>query len=202
MATTGDYINNAASKYGVPTSILNSLVVNESAGNPNARGAAGEIGLTQIMPSTAKGLGYSPAELWDPQTNVNAGAGYLAGLYQKYGSWTAALSAYNSGSPSSSAGQSYAARVLQGIDTSALTTTNNSASSAPGDALAPNGNGTPGAATSTASGGSASQSSLPSGSLWGLATGSSSPGYRTYLAGGALVVVLAVAGLAALVWKG
>lgn len=194
MATLADYISNASQQYGVPSAILDSLVNTESSGNPNAVGAAGEIGLTQVLPSTAQGMGVAPSALYDPQTNVNTGASYLAGLYSKYGSWTAALSAYNSGSPNSNAGLSYAARVMQGVDSSALATTSNSGSSAPGAAMAPTANGT--------TSGTASQSSAPSGSLLGLVTGSSTPSYRTYLAGGALVVVLAVVGIAALVLKG
>ena len=70
-------------------------------------GSAGEIGVFQLMPSTAAGLGVDPADVND---NVSGGVSLLAQLYQKYGNWPQALSAYNSGSPNGAPG--YANSVL------------------------------------------------------------------------------------------
>ncbi len=52
----------------------------ESAFDPNARSYVGAQGLMQIMPSTAKGLGLTPAEVWQPEKNVNAAARCIVGL--------------------------------------------------------------------------------------------------------------------------
>jgi soluble lytic murein transglycosylase-like protein len=70
-------------------------------------GSSGEIGVFQIMPGTAAGMGIDPS---DVEQNISGGISYLAQLYQKYGNWPAALSAYNSGSPTGSPG--YANSVL------------------------------------------------------------------------------------------
>jgi len=70
-------------------------------------GSAGDTGIFQIIPSTAAALGVDPT---DPTQNIQGGVSLLAQLYQQYGNWTAALSAYNSGSPTRSLG--YATSVL------------------------------------------------------------------------------------------
>ncbi len=102
-------ISGASSAYGVPPSILSNLVAVESGGNPYAVSGAGAIGYTQLMPNTAASLGVNP---WDPAANVYGGANYLSQLYGQYGSWPAALSAYNTGSPNSALGLQYAADVM------------------------------------------------------------------------------------------
>ncbi len=87
-------IENASAQAGVPKNILGALVKAESGGNPNARSKAGAIGLAQLLPSTAKGLGVDP---YDPVQNVMGGAKYLKQQYDKYGDWELALAAYNAG---------------------------------------------------------------------------------------------------------
>lgn len=52
----------------------------ESGFNPNAVSGAGAIGLMQVMPDTAKKLGYEPRELRDPETSMAAGQKYLGVL--------------------------------------------------------------------------------------------------------------------------
>jgi soluble lytic murein transglycosylase-like protein len=49
----------------------------------NTMGAAGEIGLMQVLPSIAKLLGFrgDDAELAEPATNIRLGATYLAGAW-------------------------------------------------------------------------------------------------------------------------
>jgi hypothetical protein len=52
----------------------------ESGYNPAAMGGAGEVGLMQILPSTARMLGFTgtDAELAAPQVNIHYGVTYLA----------------------------------------------------------------------------------------------------------------------------
>lgn len=84
----------AAQAHGIPPWILAGLVRQESAFNPRARSAKGAVGLAQLLPETA---GFSAAKLEDPQTNLKAGAAFLRKLWERFGSWEAALAAYNAG---------------------------------------------------------------------------------------------------------
>ncbi|MBA7468050.1 hypothetical protein ES707_03291 [subsurface metagenome] len=56
----------------------------ESRFDPTAVGADGEIGLMQIMPGTARMLGFSGslAELADAEINIAYGTAYLAGAWR------------------------------------------------------------------------------------------------------------------------
>jgi len=87
-----------ARQYGIPEGIFLGLIAAESSWNPKAVSVAGAIGLTQVMPSTAKLLGYNPAELkHDPKLQLEAGARYLKDMYEEFESWEKALAAYNAG---------------------------------------------------------------------------------------------------------
>lgn len=85
----------AANQYGIPPSLFLSLINTESGWNANVRGAAGEIGLGQLMPSTAASLGV--ANPYDPVQNLYGAAKYLAQQYASTGSWAGAVVAYNRG---------------------------------------------------------------------------------------------------------
>ncbi|MDX5594023.1 lytic transglycosylase domain-containing protein [Pseudovibrio sp. SPO723] len=80
-------IKETAKKHGVPHELARAVVQVESSFNPSARGAAGEVGLMQIKPSTARGLGYrgSTKALYNPETNLEWGMKYLAGAHKKAG---------------------------------------------------------------------------------------------------------------------
>lgn len=80
-----DLIRAAAKKHGVPLEIAQAVVRIESNFNPRARGSHGEVGLMQIKPATARGLGYrgSTQALYDPKTNLEWGMRYLAGAHQR-----------------------------------------------------------------------------------------------------------------------
>lgn len=80
----GKYIDSAATTYHVPRESILATILKESFGDPNARGSSGEIGLGQIMPATARGLGYDPSELWDPSTNIMATAQYLSQMRKMF----------------------------------------------------------------------------------------------------------------------
>jgi soluble lytic murein transglycosylase-like protein len=80
-------IRKAAAKHGVPVKIAKAVVEVESNFNPGARGSAGEVGLMQIKPATARGIGYrgSTRALYDPATNLEWGMKYLAGAHKRAG---------------------------------------------------------------------------------------------------------------------
>lgn len=76
------------------------LVRAESNFNPRARSHAGALGLTQLMPYTARWLDRgmtSPERIMQPEANLAAGFRYLRRLIDKYGDLRLALLAYNRG---------------------------------------------------------------------------------------------------------
>lgn len=83
-----------ADLYGIPRALFRALVGKESGWDQSARSSAGAIGLTQLMPGTARGLGVDP---YDPEDNLEGGAHYLSQQYDRFGSWGLALAAYNAG---------------------------------------------------------------------------------------------------------
>jgi hypothetical protein len=77
-------IRREAEQRGLPPELADAVVQVESAYDPNAVGAVGEVGLMQVRPSTATMLGYSGtiADLHEPATNVRYGVQYLAEAWQ------------------------------------------------------------------------------------------------------------------------
>lgn len=89
-------IQQLSEKYQVDPDLVRAVMRCESGGNPNAVSSAGAIGLMQLMPATAKGLGVDPN---DPLRNLEGGIKYLAQLADKYdGDYVRTLAAYNAGS--------------------------------------------------------------------------------------------------------
>jgi soluble lytic murein transglycosylase-like protein len=72
---------------GIPAALANAVVTVESRYNPKARGSAGEIGLMQIKPDTARFLGFRGPDsaLYHPATNVRWGMKYLAEAQRRGG---------------------------------------------------------------------------------------------------------------------
>jgi len=99
-------IAKASAETGIPASIIAAKIAQESGFRKGAVGGAGEIGLAQIKPSTARDPGYGmkgvdPESLRDPQANILFGANYLANKARALGldpSSPEALMAYNAGS--------------------------------------------------------------------------------------------------------
>jgi soluble lytic murein transglycosylase-like protein len=89
-------IQAAAQANGIDPSLLKGLVAQESGFNPNARSGAGAVGLTQLMPGTAAGLGVTNP--LDPVQSLNGGAKYLRQQLDRFGGDPRlALAAYNAG---------------------------------------------------------------------------------------------------------
>lgn len=89
-----------AASHGLPVALARAVVRVESNFRPNARGRAGEIGLMQIKPATARMMGYSGSAkgLYDPETNIRWGMKYLAKAHQLGGGDTCGtLLRYNAG---------------------------------------------------------------------------------------------------------
>ena len=89
-------IQNASRTYGVPEDILLAVAQTESNFKPDAKSATGVRGLMQVTQSTYDGLGFK-GDRSDPTNSINAGAKLLSQLYQQYGNWDDAFSAYNGG---------------------------------------------------------------------------------------------------------
>ena len=89
-------INRAARKTGVDPRLIRSVIKAESGFNPRARSHSGAVGLTQLMPRTARQFGVK--NRMNPASNVMGGARYLGYLLRKYrGNKRLAIAAYNAG---------------------------------------------------------------------------------------------------------
>jgi len=82
----------AAQGHGVDPALVAIVMLVESGGNPRAQSPSGAAGLMQVMPSTAAGIaqeravsGYSPDQLWAPETNIDFGAYYIAQQLRSFG---------------------------------------------------------------------------------------------------------------------
>ncbi len=87
-------IKRVAREEGVDETLFMGLVYQESRFNPCARSPVGAIGLSQLMPGTAKDLGVNPHNI---EENLRGGARYLRQQLVKFGDVNKALAAYNAG---------------------------------------------------------------------------------------------------------
>jgi soluble lytic murein transglycosylase-like protein len=87
-------IEEAAANAGIDPRLLAAMVWQESGFQPDAVSKSGAIGLSQLMPATAEGLGVDPN---NPLENLDGGARYLAWTIREFGSLELGLAAYNAG---------------------------------------------------------------------------------------------------------
>jgi hypothetical protein len=76
-----------AARQGVPPELADAVAMVETGYTENAIGTSGEIGLMQVMPSTAAMLGFagSSTDLFKPETNIHYGVAYLARAWASSG---------------------------------------------------------------------------------------------------------------------
>lgn len=90
------HLQNAAERYGISSALVDAVAWQESRYNNNARSPVGAIGIMQLMPSTARGLGV--ADPTDVGQNIAGGAAYLRSQLDRFGNNVPlALAAYNAG---------------------------------------------------------------------------------------------------------
>ncbi len=83
-----------AIEMGVDPAIALSIARTESGFRHEARSSHGAVGVFQLMPSTARRMGYNPYSL---NENIKAGITYYKKMYNMFGSVELALAAYNAG---------------------------------------------------------------------------------------------------------
>ncbi len=88
-------ISQVACEAGVPVGLFDALVSQESRYNLSALSPKGAMGLTQLMPGTARSLGV--LDPWRPLDNLRGGARYLRQQLDEFGRVDLALAAYNAG---------------------------------------------------------------------------------------------------------
>ena len=95
LDTWDDEIISLSVRHNVPPELIKAVCVAESGMNPNALSPVGAMGLMQLMPGTAQGLGVTDA--WDPLQNLDGGVRYLRKLMSTFPNLRHAIAAYNAG---------------------------------------------------------------------------------------------------------
>lgn len=102
-----ELIEKHTSAAGFEADLLQALMREESALDPKALSWAGALGLTQLMPATARAVARelklparqaAPAKLLEPDLNIRLGAWYLGSLLKRFdGNKPYAIGSYNAG---------------------------------------------------------------------------------------------------------
>ncbi len=82
-----DIIRREAAARGVPAALADAVAMVETGYRVDAIGTSGEIGIMQVMPATARQLGFSGTldDLFAPPTNIALGVEYLSRAWQASG---------------------------------------------------------------------------------------------------------------------
>ncbi len=92
---TDNLIKAAAQKYQMDPRLVAAVAQTESGGSQDAVSPAGAVGVMQLMPDTAAGLGVNP---YDKAQNVEGGTKYLRQMMDAFGGDVQkAVAAYNAG---------------------------------------------------------------------------------------------------------
>ena len=92
--TVKEYIVKHSMELGIDPALALSLAKQESGFKHELRSPYGAVGVFQLLPSTAKKLGYNAYYLSD---NIKGGLKYYQMMYKQFGSVELALAAYNAG---------------------------------------------------------------------------------------------------------
>lgn len=92
-----DLVTQIAQEVGIDDLLIYAVMSQESAFKANALSDKGAMGLMQLMPGTARSLGLTTEQYYDPYYNIRGGARYLKQQLQDFGSLSLALAAYNAG---------------------------------------------------------------------------------------------------------
>lgn len=96
----GDMMESAGAQQGIPAGLMSRLISKETGGQADpttATSSAGAYGLGQVLPDTARDMGYTDEQMQDPYYQAEASAKYLRQMYDRYGTWRDALQAYHDG---------------------------------------------------------------------------------------------------------
>lgn len=87
-------MSSIACEYGIPVGLFDAMIIRESRYDPGIYSPKNAFGLTQLMASTAAGLGVNR---YDVEQNLRGGARYLRQQLDRFGQVHLALAAYNAG---------------------------------------------------------------------------------------------------------
>lgn len=87
-------ITDKAKQEGVSPDLIRAIIKAESNGDIHAKSPAGAIGLMQLMPRTAAGMGIDPSI---PDQNLTGGIRYLKEMAGRFMDLDKTLAAYNAG---------------------------------------------------------------------------------------------------------
>jgi soluble lytic murein transglycosylase len=99
-----DIIEPLSAQYDIDPLLVLSVIREESRFDPEARSAAGALGLMQLMPGTAHRFDSvakvrlkNSHDILEAENNIRIGVFYLSRLVKEFGSYTYAVAAYNAG---------------------------------------------------------------------------------------------------------
>ena len=99
-----DIVKTVSQQHSLDPLLVLSVMREESTFDPNARSAAGALGLMQLMPQTAFRLNSNlhlgianVSHVWNIKNNIHIGTFYLSFLVRELGHYAYAIAAYNAG---------------------------------------------------------------------------------------------------------